>query len=162
MLVVTTDQIAGWEIQRVCGEVFGLTVRSRNAFSNIGAGFKSMFGGELQGMTRNLAESRNEVMGRMLENARQKGANAVVGMRFDTSEMGDVWTELCAYGTAVVAVPVTEGARQTAQALGYGAPGGPPPTPDAPPQQSFQQQPPGYQQSSYAQQPPPQGYQPPR
>src|SRR5438046_3366458 len=107
MLVVTTNEIAGWEIQRVCGEVFGLAVRSRNAFSQIGAGFKSMFGGELQGMTRNLADSRNEVMGRMLEAARQKGGNAVIGMRFDTSEMGETWTELSAYGTADVAVPVT-------------------------------------------------------
>jgi uncharacterized protein YbjQ (UPF0145 family) len=131
MLVVTTNEIAGWEIQRVCGEVFGLTVRSRNAFSQMGAGLKSMFGGELQGMTKNLIESRNEVMGRMLEAARTRGGNAVVGMRFDTSEMGDVWTELCAYGTAVVAVPVDEAARQTAAQLGYGpspaSPGGPPP-----------------------------------
>jgi len=88
----------------------------------MGAGLKSMFGGELQGMTKNLAESRNEVMGRMLEHARQRGGNAVVAMRFDTSEMGDVWTELCAYGTAVVAVPVSDGAKQTAAELGYAAP----------------------------------------
>ncbi|MDQ1374522.1 MAG: hypothetical protein QOJ09_1860 [Actinomycetota bacterium] len=157
MMVVTTNEIPGWEIERVCGEVFGLTVRSRNAFSQIGAGFKSMFGGELQGMTRNLAESRNEVMGRMLEHARAKGGNAVIGMRFDTSEMGETWTELCAYGTAVVAVPVSDGAKQTAQALGYGAPGGAPPTPDPVPQQAAQQ---GYpqqpQQPVYAQ--PQQGY----
>ena len=65
-------------------------------------------------------------MGRMLEHARAKGGNAVIGMRFDTSEMGDVWTELCAYGTAVVAVPVDEGAKQTARAAGYGQPGGSP------------------------------------
>jgi uncharacterized protein YbjQ (UPF0145 family) len=156
MLVVTTNEIPGWEIQRVCGEVFGLTVRSRNAFSQLGAGFKSMFGGELQGMTRNLADSRNEVMGRMLEAARQKGGNAVIGMRFDTSEMGETWTELCAYGTAVVAVPVNDAARQTAQALGYSAPGGPPPTPD-PVQQM--PPPPGYQQQGYPQQHPPPGYQ---
>jgi uncharacterized protein YbjQ (UPF0145 family) len=151
MLVVTTNEIPGWEIQRVCGEVFGLTVRSRNAFSQLGAGFKSMFGGELQGMTRNLAESRNEVMGRMLEHARAKGGNAVIGMRFDTSEMGDVWTELCAYGTAVVAVPLTDAAKQTAAALGYGAPGGGQ-SPD--PQQAFQpSSQPGYQ-SAYQPQPP--------
>ena len=73
MLVVTTNDIPGWEIQRVCGEVFGLTVRSRNAFSQMGAGLKSMFGGELQGMTKNLTDSRNEVMGRMLEHARAQG-----------------------------------------------------------------------------------------
>jgi uncharacterized protein YbjQ (UPF0145 family) len=130
MMVVTTNDIPGWEIQRVCGEVFGLTVRSRNAFSQIGAGLKSMFGGELQGMTRNLVNSRNEVMGRMLEAAREKGGNAVICMRFDTSEMADTWTELCAYGTAVVAVPVTDAAKQTAAALGYSGPGGSPATPD--------------------------------
>jgi uncharacterized protein YbjQ (UPF0145 family) len=160
MMVVTTNEIPGWEIQRVCGEVFGLTVRSRNAFSQFGAGLKSMFGGELQGMTRNLITSRNEVMGRMLEAARDKGGNAVIGMRFDTSEMADTWTELCAYGTAVVAVPVTDAAKQTAQALGYGAPGGSPATPDpvAPmpgqyPQGGEQQQPAQYPQYQQQQQP---------
>ena len=122
MLVVTTNEIPGWQIQRVCGEVFGLTVRSRNAFSQIGAGFKSLMGGELKGMTENLTNSRNEVMGRMLEAARARGGNAVIAMRFDTSEMGDTWTEICAYGTAVVAVPVDDGARETAAQLGYGQP----------------------------------------
>ena len=122
MLVTTTNEIPGWQIQRVIGEVFGLTVRSRNAFSQMGAGLKSMFGGELQGMTKNLAESRNEVMNRMLEAARARGGNAVICMRFDTSDMADTWTELCAYGTAVVAVPIDEGARQTAAELGYGQP----------------------------------------
>ena len=156
MMVVTTNDIPGWEIQRVCGEVFGLTVRSRNAFSQIGAGLKSMFGGELQGMTRNLSDSRNEVMGRMLEHARQKGGNAVIGMRFDTSEMGDVWTELCAYGTAVVAVPVTDAAKQTAQAMGYGG-GGPAVAADAGPQAAGYPQ----QQPQYGQ-PAPQGYQQPQ
>jgi uncharacterized protein YbjQ (UPF0145 family) len=120
MLVVTTNDIPGWDIRQVCGEVFGLTVRSRNAFSQMGAGFKSLVGGELKGMTNNLINSRNEVMGRMLDEARARGANAVVCMRFDTSEMGDTWTEICAYGTAVVAIPVTEEAKQMAQRLGYG------------------------------------------
>ena len=120
MLVVTSNDIPGWEIRQVCGEVFGLTVRSRNAFSQMGAGFKSLVGGELKGMTTNLVASRNEVMGRMIDEARNRGANAVIAMRFDTSEMGDTWTEICAYGTAVVAVPVTDAARETAQRLGYG------------------------------------------
>ncbi|MDQ6937014.1 MAG: YbjQ family protein [Actinomycetota bacterium] len=122
MLCVTTNDIQGWEIQRVCGEVFGLTVRSRNAFSQLGAGFKSLVGGELRGMTKALVDSRNDVMNRMFEEARARGGNAVIAMRFDTSEMGDTWTEICAYGTAVVAVPVTDAARQTASALGYGQP----------------------------------------
>jgi uncharacterized protein YbjQ (UPF0145 family) len=133
MLVVTSDLIPGWQIQRVCGEVFGLTVRSRNAFSQLGAGLKSVFGGELQAMTKNLSDSRNEVMGRMLEHARSKGGNAVVAMRFDTSEMGNTWTELCAYGTAVVAVPLDDAARQTAAELGYGPAAEPPAVPAAQP-----------------------------
>ena len=118
-LVVTTNDVPGHRIDQVFGEVFGLTVRSRNAFSQMGAGLKSMFGGELKGMTKALVDSRNEVMGRMIGEAQSRGANAIVAMRFDTSEMGDVWTEICAYGTAVVAVPVTDGARQTATQLGY-------------------------------------------
>src|SRR6201990_1909805 len=101
MLCVTTNDIPGWQIQRVYGEVFGLTVRSRNAFSQMGAGLKSMFGGELKGMTKALADSRLEVIQRMTEEAEAKGANAIVAMRFDTSEMGEMWTEICAYGTAV-------------------------------------------------------------
>ena len=80
-------------------------------------------GGELQGMTKNLAESRNEAMNRLLEEARKRGGNTIVAMRFDTTELGDVWTEICAYGTAVQAVPVTEAAKYTAQQLGYGGGG---------------------------------------
>jgi len=60
-----------------------------------------MVGGELKGMTKALVDSRQQVIDRMVEAAEAKGANAVVGMRFDTSEMGDTWTEICAYGTAV-------------------------------------------------------------
>jgi uncharacterized protein YbjQ (UPF0145 family) len=67
----------------------------------MGAGLKSIFGGELKGMTKALADSRVEVIQRMVEEAEAKGANAIVAMRFDTSEMGDMWTEICAYGTAV-------------------------------------------------------------
>jgi uncharacterized protein YbjQ (UPF0145 family) len=162
MLVVTTFDLPGWEIQRVCGEVFGLTVRSRNAFSQLGAGLKSMFGGELQGMTQNLTNSRNEVMARMLDAARAKGGNAVVGMRFDTNDMAETWTELCAYGTAVVAIPVSEGAKQTAALLGYGQPGASPEQQQQPVYEQ-PQQPQGYPPQGYPQQPP-QGYpqQPPQ
>jgi uncharacterized protein YbjQ (UPF0145 family) len=101
MLIATTNELPGYVIEEVYGEVFGLTVRSRNAFSQMGAGFKSMFGGELKGMTKALQDSRLEVVQRMVEEAEAKGANAIVAMRFDTSEMGDTWTEICAYGTAV-------------------------------------------------------------
>jgi uncharacterized protein YbjQ (UPF0145 family) len=105
-LVVTTNDVPGYRIEQVFGEVFGLTVRSRNAFSQMGAGFKSMFGGELKGMTKALVDSRNEVMSRMIGEAQARGANAIVAMRFDTSEMGETWTEICAYGTAVRISPL--------------------------------------------------------
>jgi uncharacterized protein YbjQ (UPF0145 family) len=101
MLIATTNELPGYAIDEVYGEVFGLTVRSRNAFSQLGAGLKSMLGGELKGMTKALVDSRMEVIQRMTEEAESKGANAIVAMRFDTSEMGDTWTEICAYGTAV-------------------------------------------------------------
>ncbi|HUC38242.1 MAG TPA: YbjQ family protein [Acidimicrobiales bacterium] len=101
MLISTMNDIPGYEVTEVLGEVFGLTVRSRNIGSQMGAGFKSLVGGELKGMTKNLVSSRQEVTHRMVEEAEAKGANAVLAMRFDTSEMGGNWTEICAYGTAV-------------------------------------------------------------
>ena len=101
MLITTMNDVPGHEVTDVYGEVFGLTVRSRNIGSQLGAGLKSVFGGELKGMTKALVDSRTEVIQRMTEEAETKGANAIVAMRFDTSEMGSNWTEICAYGTAV-------------------------------------------------------------
>ena len=101
MLITTTNDLPGYEIEEVLGEVFGLTVRSRNVGSQIGAGLKSIMGGELRGMTKALVESRAQVIERMVEEAEARGGNAVLAMRFDTSEMGGTWTEICAYGTAV-------------------------------------------------------------
>jgi uncharacterized protein YbjQ (UPF0145 family) len=101
VLITTMNDIPGYTIDEVLGEVFGLTVRSRNIGSQFGAGLKSILGGELKGMTKALVDSRAEVTQRMVEEAEAKGANAIVAMRFDTSEMGTNWTEICAYGTAV-------------------------------------------------------------
>ena len=101
MLIATTNDLPGYEVVEVLGEVFGLTVRSRNIGSQIGAGLKSILGGELKGMTKALADSRQQVIDRMVAEAEAKGGNAIVAMRFDTSEMGSNWTEICAYGTAV-------------------------------------------------------------
>jgi len=91
MLITTTNEVAGYEIQEILGEVFGLTVRSRNLGSQIGASFKSFVGGELGGMTKMLAQGREEAISRLI---------AILAMRFDTSELGSTWTEICAYGTA--------------------------------------------------------------
>jgi uncharacterized protein YbjQ (UPF0145 family) len=101
VLISTMNDIPGYEVTEVLGEVFGLTVRSRNIGSQFGAAFKSMAGGELKGMTKNLIDSRNEVVERMTQEAQARGGDAVVAFRFDTSEMGQNWTEICAYGTAV-------------------------------------------------------------
>lgn len=101
MLISTMNDLPGYEVTEVLGEVFGLTVRSRNVGSQIGAGLKSLAGGELKGMTKNLIDSRKEVTERMVQEAEAKGADAILAMRFDTSEMGGSWTEICAYGTAI-------------------------------------------------------------
>jgi uncharacterized protein YbjQ (UPF0145 family) len=105
VLISTMNDVPGYRITRVLGECFGLTVRSRNVFSQMGAGFKSIVGGELVGMTKNLQKSRQEVIDRMVQEAEARGANAVIAMRFDTSEMGGNWTEICAYGTAIIVEP---------------------------------------------------------
>ena len=101
MIVTTMNDIPGYGVDEVYGEVMGLTVRSRNIGSQIGAGLKSILGGELKGMTKALVDSREQVMQRMVEEAEAKGADSIVAMRFDTSDMGGNWTEICAYGTAV-------------------------------------------------------------
>jgi len=95
------NDIPGYQVTEVLGEVFGLTVRSRNIGSQFGAAFKSLAGGELKGMTKNLSDSRQQVIERLTQEAQARGADAVLAFRFDTSEMGGNWTEICAYGTAV-------------------------------------------------------------
>jgi uncharacterized protein YbjQ (UPF0145 family) len=101
MIISTMNDLPGYRIDEVMGEVFGLTVRSRNVGSQIGASLKSLVGGELKGMTKMLADGRRHAQEQLVEEAEGKGANAVIAFRFDTSELGTTWTEICAYGTAV-------------------------------------------------------------
>ncbi len=105
MLIVTMNDIPGYRVEDVLGEVFGLTVRSRNIFSLMGSAVRSLAGGELKGMTTMLQQSREQGIARMVAEAEAKGANAIIAMRFDTSELGSAWTEICAYGTAVRVSP---------------------------------------------------------
>ncbi|MFF2744357.1 YbjQ family protein [Kitasatospora sp. NPDC058048] len=107
VLVVTTNDIPGFRVDHVIGEVFGLTVRSRHLGSQVGAGLKSLIGGELRGLTKTLVESRNEAMRRLVEQTKARGGNAVLMMRFDVTEAADVGTEVCAYGTAAVISPLS-------------------------------------------------------
>jgi uncharacterized protein YbjQ (UPF0145 family) len=101
ILVVTTNELPGYEILRVHGEVFGLVARARNAFSNLGAGMRTVFGGEAKGYTALLSDSRNDAVSRLRDAAREVGANAVVAMRFDCNEIANMISEVAAYGTAV-------------------------------------------------------------
>jgi uncharacterized protein YbjQ (UPF0145 family) len=101
ILVVTTPDLPGYRVTAVHGEVFGITVRARNAFSNMGAGFRTMFGGEAKGYTKLLSDSRLEAVERLRFATHQVGGNAVLAMRFDTGEIADLMNEVAAYGTAV-------------------------------------------------------------
>ena len=101
MIVATTENIAGHRIQETLGQVFGVVVRSRGVAGNLAAGLRSLVGGEIKEYTSMVEESRRHALDRLVENARSMGANAVVMMRFDGSEIGQSMSEVVAYGTAV-------------------------------------------------------------
>jgi|SRR5215469_4654790 len=100
-LISTMNDVPGYDIVEVYGEVFGLVVRARNIFSNIGAMLRTLVGGEVGAYTELLIESRLHAVDRMRKAAMEKGGNAVIAMRFDCSELANVMSEIAAYGTAV-------------------------------------------------------------
>ena len=104
MMVTTTPFIAGWRVQETKGQVFGLVVRSRGLAGNVAAGLRSLVGGEIHEYTQLLEDTRRQALDRMVQNAVLMGANAVISMRFDSSELGQSMSEIVAYGTAVVVV----------------------------------------------------------
>lgn len=105
MLVVTTETIAHQRIVETKGEVFGVVVRSRGLGGNIMAGLRSLAGGEIKEYTSLLEQARRHAIDRMVQNATAMGANAIVRMQFDSSEIGQTMSEIVAYGTAVVVQP---------------------------------------------------------
>ena len=105
MIVVNTETVAGHNIVEVKGMVQGNTVRAKHAGRDIAASFKNLVGGELRGYTELLTESRRQALERMMAQAQQLGANAVVNVRFTTSAVTAGAAELYAYGTAVVVQP---------------------------------------------------------
>ena len=105
MLVVTTENVAGHRVTDVKGQCFGVVVRSRGLGGNIMAGLRSIVGGEIHEYTQLLEETRRQAIDRMVKNATVMGANAVVMMRFDSSEIGQTMSEIVAYGTAVILEP---------------------------------------------------------
>ncbi|HLH88031.1 MAG TPA: YbjQ family protein [Xanthobacteraceae bacterium] len=102
MLVTTTNEIEGHRVTKYLGLVRGITVRSRSVLGNIGAGFQSLFGGNISIYTDLAEKAREEAYELMVQHAAQVGANAVIAMRYDANEITDGITEVLAYGTAVV------------------------------------------------------------
>ncbi|MBI5310863.1 MAG: YbjQ family protein [Actinobacteria bacterium] len=100
------NDVPGYEVVAVYGEVFGLVARARNVFSNIGASFRTITGGEARGYTQLLSDSRDQSVQRLREAAMARGANAVIAMRFDCNEIANMISEVAAYGTAVSIRPV--------------------------------------------------------
>jgi uncharacterized protein YbjQ (UPF0145 family) len=102
IIAVTTNYVPGMKVTKVIGPAFGLIVRSRGLGGNIVASLRSLVGGEIKEYTKMLMQSREHALSRLEENAKSLGANAVIGMSFDSSELGQTMTEVVAYGTAVV------------------------------------------------------------
>ena len=103
MLVVTTETIAGYQVEQVLGEVIGVSRRSRNPFRE---GVRTLPGDVEPDVLRLLIQYRRDAIAAMVEQASRRGANAVAGMRFDHRSISDMWEEICAYGTAVYVVPM--------------------------------------------------------
>ena len=110
-LVVTTPYVPGYRVTRVIGITFGLIVRSRGLGRNIVAGFRSIPGGEITEYTQLLEQVRHEALSRLTQHAMSLGANAVLSVGFDASDMGDIMTEVLAYGTAVVVEPDSQASQ---------------------------------------------------
>lgn len=123
IIISTGNDIPGYEIVEVHGVVYGMTVRSRNFVSNIGAGLKSLVGGELKSWTKMVVSSRDEAVDRLVAGVRQTGANAVYAFRFDNGSIGEGLSEVCCYGTAVTVRPISSSGKQAEAAGGYNATG---------------------------------------
>lgn len=102
MLMSTTETIEGRRIIRHLGLVRGNTIRARHIGRDIMAGLRNIVGGEITDYTKMMAESREQALDRMIENAQNLGANAIVGIQFTTSMIMSMASEILAYGTAVV------------------------------------------------------------
>jgi uncharacterized protein YbjQ (UPF0145 family) len=136
MLIVTSNDIPGYRIEAVLGEVMGMTVRSANIGASFVAGIRAIGGGEVNEYTKLVYDSRQQVMQRMWQDAVSRGANAIVAMRFDTGDIAQAFSEVCAYGTAVIAEPIAEGqqgaTKQSVSVIAQAAQSPAPPAPPAP------------------------------
>lgn len=123
MIISTTNFIANHYVVETRGQVFGLVVRSRGLAGNITAGLRSLAGGEIKEYSELLEDARRHAIDRMVQNAIAMGGNAIISMRFDSSEMAGTMTEIVAYGTAVIIAPGPSGYEASRQADSAPAPG---------------------------------------
>jgi uncharacterized protein YbjQ (UPF0145 family) len=115
MIITTTPYATGYRVTEVKGHVFGLVVRSRGFAGNLAAGLRSIVGGEIHEYTQLLEDTRRQAVDRMVQNATLMGANGVLSMRFDSSEIGNTMSEIVAYGTAVVLAADESGGQPVAE-----------------------------------------------
>ena len=115
MIVATAPFIAGHRVVETKGQTFGLVVRSRGFSGNLIAGLRSLGGGEIHEYTSLLEDTRRQALDRLVKNATLMGANAVISMRFDSSELAGTMSEIVAYGTAVVVEPDANAPQPTAE-----------------------------------------------
>lgn len=108
MLLLTSNYVPGYKVTKVLGMAYGITVRSRGAGSNIVAGFRSLKGGEIDEYTELAHQARQQALDRLAEHAVSLGANAVISVMFDSTEMSNIMEEIIAFGTAVVVSPATD------------------------------------------------------
>jgi uncharacterized protein YbjQ (UPF0145 family) len=101
-IVVSSNHVPGYDVVETKGFCYGLTVRSRGVGGQVGAGIRSMFGGEIKEYVKMMEESRDEAVYRMIDHAQQMGANAIISVRYDSNEVSNVMQEILAYGTAVI------------------------------------------------------------
>ncbi|NQX59297.1 YbjQ family protein [Paenibacillus qinlingensis] len=101
MLVVTTENIPGYEVTEVLGSTFGVVVRARGIGGDIMASLKGLIGGEVTQYTQMVEDGRRQAMDRLVKNATAMGGDAIVMMRFDSGDIGQNMSEIVAYGTAV-------------------------------------------------------------
>ncbi|HEX8265729.1 MAG TPA: YbjQ family protein [Pyrinomonadaceae bacterium] len=107
-MVTTAFELPGYRIKQNLGVVRGIVVRSRNVFVNIGAGLQTLVGGNIKAWSKLCEETRKEAFDIMIQHATEMGANAIIGARYDASEMGTGATEVLAYGTAVIVEPTED------------------------------------------------------
>ncbi|MDG6974897.1 MAG: heavy metal-binding domain-containing protein [Nitrososphaerota archaeon] len=106
--LLTTNYMPGYKVDKVLGLTYGITVRSRGIGGNLMAGLRTIRGGEINEYTEMAHQARQQALDRLADHAKALGANAVVSVMFDSTEIGTTMDEIIAFGTAVVVVPVAE------------------------------------------------------